>query len=89
MQELLRHSSLRSTLDIYTQALTPAKHEAQGAVLLLVFSSDANPGAFSGRQGTSAPSECTQRIRQASENGRKKRTKRALFLSLMVLVNFA
>jgi integrase len=29
MQELLRHSSFRSTLDIYTQAITPAKHEAQ------------------------------------------------------------
>jgi integrase len=26
MQELLRHSSLRSTLDIYTQAISPAKH---------------------------------------------------------------
>jgi integrase len=47
MQELLRHSSLRSTLDVYTQALAPAKHEAQGAVLSLVFSSDANAVAFS------------------------------------------
>jgi hypothetical protein len=26
MQELLRHSTLRSTLDVYTQAITPAKH---------------------------------------------------------------
>jgi len=52
MQELLRHSSLRSTLDVYTQALTPAKHEAQGAVLSLVFSSDANAVAFSAGQGT-------------------------------------
>ena len=25
MQELMRHSSLRSTIDIYTQAVTPAK----------------------------------------------------------------
>jgi hypothetical protein len=40
MQELLRHSSLRSTLDIYTQAISPAKHEAQAAVLSLVFSFD-------------------------------------------------
>jgi integrase len=40
MQELLRHSTLRSTLDIYTQAMSPAKHEAQAAVLSLVFSSD-------------------------------------------------
>src|SRR6516162_11053182 len=39
MQELLRHSSFRSTLDIYTQAVTPAKHAAQPAVISLVFSS--------------------------------------------------
>jgi integrase len=39
MQELMRHSSLRSTLNVYTQAVTPAKHEAQAAVLSLVFSS--------------------------------------------------
>jgi integrase len=39
MQELLRHSSLRSTLDVYTQAITPAKHAAQAAVMSLVFSS--------------------------------------------------
>jgi integrase len=38
MQELLRHSSLRSTLDIYTQAITPAKHAAQAAVMSLVLS---------------------------------------------------
>ncbi len=38
MQELLRHSSLRSTMDIYTQAVTPAKHAAQAAVLSLIFS---------------------------------------------------
>jgi integrase len=42
MQELLRHSSLRSTLDIYTQAISPAKHAAQAAVLALVFSSETN-----------------------------------------------
>jgi integrase len=40
MQELLRHSSFRSTLDVYTQAVTPAKHAAQAAVVSLVFSSD-------------------------------------------------
>ncbi len=40
MQELLRHSSFRSTLDVYTQAVTPAKHAAQAAVMSLVFSSD-------------------------------------------------
>ena len=42
MQELLRHSSLRSTLDIYTQAITPAKRAAQRAVLSLVFSPEEN-----------------------------------------------
>jgi hypothetical protein len=40
MQELMRHSSLRSTLDVYTQAISPAKHAAQAAVMSLVFSSD-------------------------------------------------
>jgi hypothetical protein len=40
MQELLRHSSFRSTLDVYTQAVSPAKHAAQAAVISLVFSSD-------------------------------------------------
>ena len=42
MQELLRHSSLRSTLDIYTQAISPAKHAAQAAVLDLVLTSEVN-----------------------------------------------
>ena len=32
-QDLLRHSSARLTLDTYTQAVTPAKREAQNAVL--------------------------------------------------------
>jgi integrase len=36
MQELLRHSSLRSTLDVYTQAITPSKQAAQNAVMSLV-----------------------------------------------------
>jgi hypothetical protein len=44
-QELLRHSSLRSTLDIYTQAISPAKHAAQAAVLELVFASETNSAA--------------------------------------------
>jgi integrase len=42
MQELLRHSTLRSTLVVYTQAITPAKHAAQAAVMSLVFSCEAN-----------------------------------------------
>jgi hypothetical protein len=51
MQELLRHSSLRSTLDIYTQAITPAKHAAQAAVLSLVFSRKANGTSESSASG--------------------------------------
>ena len=47
MQELLRHSSLRSTLEIYTQAVMPARHAAQAAVLSLVFASNVNGGARS------------------------------------------
>jgi integrase len=39
MQELLRHSTIRSTLDVYTQAITPAKQNAQAAVMSLIFSS--------------------------------------------------
>ena len=46
MQELLRHSSLRSRLDVYTQAISPAKHAAQAAVLALVFDSETNSTAL-------------------------------------------
>jgi hypothetical protein len=52
MQELLRHFSMRSTLDVYTQAITPVKHAAQAAVVSLVFSSDANGASIFGGQGT-------------------------------------
>jgi hypothetical protein len=52
MQELLRHSSFRSTLDVYTQTVTPAKHAAQAAVMSLVFSEDANGGLFLGGHET-------------------------------------
>jgi integrase len=45
MQDLLRHSTLRSTLDVYTQAVTPAKHAAQAAAMSLVFSSSAGEGS--------------------------------------------
>jgi hypothetical protein len=47
MQELLWHSSLRSTLDSYAQAVMPAKHAAHAAVLSLVFASNMNGGARS------------------------------------------
>ena len=42
MQELLRHSSFRSTLDVYTQAVSPAKHAAQAAVLAPVYAAETN-----------------------------------------------
>jgi hypothetical protein len=38
MQELLRHSSLRLTLDVCTQAITPSKQAAPAAVMSLVLS---------------------------------------------------
>jgi site-specific recombinase XerD len=36
MQELLRHSSVRCTLDTYTQANMPAKRAAQHAVVSMI-----------------------------------------------------
>jgi site-specific recombinase XerD len=37
MQELLRHSTIRVTLDTYTQAVTTEKRNAQEAVVSLLF----------------------------------------------------
>ena len=48
MQELMRHSLLRSTLDVYTQAVGPAKHAAQAAVLSLFFPPDYSESDFDG-----------------------------------------
>lgn len=45
MQELMRHASVRLTLDHYIQAITPAKRAAQSAVLSLLF-----PAASTGGQ---------------------------------------
>ena len=42
-QDLLRHSSARLTLDTYTQAVTPAKREAQNAVVKLLLSAESAP----------------------------------------------
>ena len=41
MQELLRHASIRVTLDTYTQAVTARKREAQTNVVRLLHASDA------------------------------------------------
>jgi Phage integrase family len=68
MQELLRHSSFRSTLDVYTQAVTPAKHAAQAAVISLVFSSDKDGAPLVARQET-----------VGRRKGAQKGAKRALF----------
>ncbi len=36
VQELLRHASVKITLDIYTQAMTPAKRKAQSRVVSMI-----------------------------------------------------
>jgi integrase len=36
VQELLRHSSARITMDVYAQAVTPAKCNAQGKVVAML-----------------------------------------------------
>jgi hypothetical protein len=38
MQELVRHSTMRSPLDVSTEAITPVKQNAQAPVMSLVFS---------------------------------------------------
>jgi hypothetical protein len=53
MQELLRHSTIRSTLDVYTQAITPAKQNAQAAVMSLVFPSPVNAEDINNDAGVS------------------------------------
>ena len=47
MQELLRHSSSKMTLDVYAQALTPTKRAAQRKVVAMI------------REDLSVPRECT------------------------------
>ena len=36
VQELLRHGSSRITMDVYAQAVTPAKRKAQGKVVAML-----------------------------------------------------
>src|SRR5207245_1907633 len=69
MQELLRHSSFRSTLDVYTQAVTPAKHAAQAAVMSLVFSSDKSGGTLVARYVV--PAILSKRISSKPSRARK------------------
>jgi hypothetical protein len=49
-QDLLRHSSARLTLDTYTQSVTPAKREAQNAVIALLTAPE--PSTFAAPTGT-------------------------------------
>lgn len=78
MQALLGHSSFRSTLDVYTQAVTPAKHAAQAAVMSLVFSPDKNGGTL----------DAGGKLR-VDEKGHKKGAKHALFTPSMVTMKIA
>jgi hypothetical protein len=75
MQELLRHSSFRSTLDVYTQAVTPAKHAAQAAVMSLVFSSNLWIEKYS----------LPDKNRASSVKRAQKGARRALFAPSMIL----
>ena len=43
VQELLRHSNVKTTLDIYAKAMTPAKLEAQGWVLRQLLTGEVEP----------------------------------------------
>jgi integrase len=36
LQELLRHSSVKATMDVYTQAVTATKRKAQSRVIELI-----------------------------------------------------
>jgi len=52
-QDLLRHSSTRLTLDTYTQAVTPAKREAQNTVVQLLISAESGTMAAPTTSSTS------------------------------------
>jgi integrase len=43
VQELLRHSNIKTTLDVYARAMTPAKLDAQGWVLRQLLPGDVKP----------------------------------------------
>jgi integrase len=46
VQELLRHSNIKTTLDVYARAMTPAKIEAQGWVLQQLLAGDMKSAAM-------------------------------------------
>jgi integrase len=63
-QELLRHANSRITLEVYTQAISTTKREANNRVMEMVFEA--------GRKALSAPSSAPSKGR---ESGNKKGTK--------------
>ena len=56
VQELLRHSSTKMTLDVYAQALTPTKRAAQRKVVAMIRENLAD--------SESVPRECTAEMRE-------------------------
>jgi len=54
VQELLRHASTKVTLDVYAQALTPAKRAAQRKVVLMIRENLSVPLVYRGQPGTLA-----------------------------------
>ena len=66
-QELMRHASCRTTLDVYTRAVDQQKREASRRVLELML-----PLEIRKLQHPSAPSECETSIRRCRQIHRKK-----------------
>jgi integrase len=60
-QELLRHANSRITLEVYTQAISTTKREANNRVMDMVFEA--------GRKALSAPSSAPSKGRTASNKG--------------------
>ena len=54
VQELLRHASTKVTLDVYAQALKPAKRAAQRKVVLMIRENLRVPRVYRGQPGTPA-----------------------------------
>ena len=54
VQELLRHSSAKMTLDVYAQALTPSKRAAQRKVVAMIRENLSVPRSVPRKTGTSA-----------------------------------
>jgi integrase len=56
VQELLRHSSVRVTMDVYTQAVTAAKRQAQSKVVQMIIPKEATEGDGQGARWISEAS---------------------------------